>query len=829
MSADDEAHLRLTASDESLASALERSDEHIRSTERNLDALGRTALRAGEEMDRGMARAARGTNRARDAAGRFVAAGHAAGDAALGAGTKAGIGSLGFDKWAKSASKASKSVGGLKAMIMLIKWGTILTGGQAVVGMLTSLGAGAVMATGALSPMVGVLGALGPLLFLTAGLMGLLKISGKDLGALLRPLTNDFLAMRSEITQQLVPGVRAFNDEVHDRLIPTLRGGLTGLSHSFGDAIHNFGDMVTRGRTVREIGVVFNGLNPIVQLLGTTVGRLFGVFVTLTVGALPLANALGVSIDNVSKRLEAWSQRMVDSGKAQAWMLRSWELMRSAGHTLANFLVGLYHLFTLAGQVAREQFGGGLSDTSKKFRDWTTSAAGTERILKFFRDSAPALRETLKLLGAIATGLGGFAANQHTAPLIAKIRTELLPALGDLGSHLTGPNGLGPALVDLFTNLAKVFSAVPLGGLTIIVQSLAELAGAVVWLVANVPGLGPAIGIFLTLWTVAGTALKVSSMGLKAFKWIGDAASGAKDLSIAQKALKLVLEGVGGALRFVVPLLAPLGTGLLFVGRALWGLFANPIGLVILAIIGLLLLLWWKWDWVKSAFLTGIHAIGDFFGWLWDGIKAGAQGLWNGIKWVINGIIGAFNSLPEIHVPDWIPSFLGGGKTFSLPKMPLLAHGGVVEYGMAIVGEQGPEALVKGGKFLGMIGTGGPELRTDLPRGSYVVPSLGTLLGRPGLIKTLPASVADTIGSALPAYGALLDQPSALDGGAAGVAVHVDTGGAQVVEAIHELTDTLERRAARGDDGDKFDKLIAAMNRSRRDDKRTAIAARYRY
>ena len=824
MSADDEAHLRLTASDESLASALERSDEHIRSTERNLDALGRTALRAGEEMDRGMARAARGTNRARDAAGRFVAAGHAAGDAALGAGTKAGIGSLGFDKWAKSASKASKSVGGLKAMIMLIKWGTILTGGQAVVGMLTSLGAGAVMATGALSPMVGVLGALGPLLFLTAGLMGLLKISGKDLGALLRPLTNDFLAMRSEITQQLVPGVRAFNDEVHDRLIPTLRGGLTGLSHSFGDAIHNFGDMVTRARTVREIGVVFNGLNPIVQLLGTTVGRLFGVFVTLTVGALPLANALGVSIDNVSKRLEAWSQRMVDSGKAQAWMLRSWELMRSAGHTLANFLVGLYHLFALAGQVAREQFGGGLSDTSKKFRDWTTSAAGTERILKFFRDSAPALRETLKLLGAIATGLGGFAANQHTAPLIAKIRTELLPALGDLGSHLTGPNGLGPALVDLFTNLAKVFSAVPLGGLTIIVQSLAELAGAVVWLVANVPGLGPAIGVFLTLWTVAGAALKVTNMGLNAFKWIGDAVAGTGKLSIAQKALGIVLDGVSWALKGV-------GTAVLWVGRMIALAFAsNPLGVIIIAIIALVALFIWAWNrfsWFRDGVKAVVGAIVDAFIWLAKAAAAPFIELWNIIKATYNFIANGWNSIPEIHVPDWVP--LIGGKAFSLPKMPLLAQGGVVEYGMAIVGEQGPEALVKGGKFLGMIGTGGPELRTDLPRGSYVVPSLGTLLGRPGLIKTLPASVADTIGSALPAYGALLDQPSALDGGAAGVAVHVDTGGAQVVEAIHELTDTLERRAARGDDGDKFDKLIAAMNRSRRDDKRTAIAARYRY
>lgn len=823
MSADDEAHLRLTASDESLASALERSDEHIRSTERNLDALGRAALKTGEEVDKGMGKAARGTNRARDAAGRFLPMGAAAGEVAENAGRKAALGSLGFDKWAKSAGKASKQVGGLKAMMMLLKWGTLIQGGLAVVAMLSSLAAGAGMAVGALSPMIGVVGALGPLLFLAAGAMAIAKISGKDLGALLRPLTNDFMAMRHEITQALVPGVRQFNNEIHDRLIPTLRGGLTGLAGSFGSALGDFGNTISQQRQAREMGVIFNGLNPIVRLLGGTVGRFFNVFINLTMAALPLLNSMGASLDSVSVRLERWSQRMVDSGKAQAWMSRAWEMVKRSGQTFVNFLVGLYHIFTLAGQVAREQFGGGLADASKKFRDWTGSTAGAQRILQYFRDATPTLKATLALLGAIARGIGGFAANQHMAGLIDQIRTQFLPALGSLVNNLSGPNGFGPALVTLFSNLATLFSNIPLGGLTTLVTAMAALAGSVVWLVANVPGLGTAIGIFLTLWTVAGAGLKVASIGFKAFKWIGDAVTGAKDLTIAQKALGLVLDGVSWSLRGV-------GIAVLWVGRMIALAWAtNPLGVVIIAIIGLVALFIWAWNrfaWFRDGVKWIVGVIVDTFVWL---AKAAAQpfiDLWNIIKATYNFIAKGWNAIPEIHVPDWVP--LIGGKAFSLPKMPLLAHGGVVEYGMAIVGEQGPEALVKGGKFLGMIGTGGPELRTDLPRGSYVVPSLGTLLGRPGLIKTLPASVADTIGSALPAYGALLDQPSALNGGPP-VAVHVDTGGAQVVEAIHELTDTLERRNARGGDDDKFDKLIAAMDRSRRDDKRAGIATRYRY
>jgi hypothetical protein len=821
MAADDEAHLRLTASDESLAEALARSDEHLKATERNMDSLGRAATKTGEEVNAGMDRAARATNRARDAAGRFIPIAHGAGDAAEKAGAKAAVGSLGFDKWAKSASKASKNVGGLKAMMMLLKWGTVITGGQAVIGMLSSLVAGVGMAVGALSPMVGVLGALGPLLFLVAGAMAIAKISGKDLGALMRPLTNDFLAMRQEITQALVPGVHQFTNEIHDRLIPTLRGGLTGLAGSFGSALGSFGDTISQQRQAREMGVIFSGLNPIVRLLGGTVGRFFNVFINLAMAALPVLNLMGVGLDNVSVRLERWSQRMVDSGKAQAWMTKAWDMTTKAGHTLANFLVGLYNLFRLAGQVGREQFGGGLADASKKFREWTGSTAGAQRILQYFRDAAPTLKATLALLSAIAKGVGGFAANQHVAGLIDQIRTQFLPALGALVTNLSGPNGFGPALVTLFSNLATLFSVIPLGGLTTLLTVMAGLAASVVWLVANVPGLGTAIGLLLTLWTVAGAGFKVAAIGLKSFGWISKAIDGTGKLSLAQKSLGFVLRGVG-------PLITGIGDAIVWVGRAItlaWA--ANPLGVVIVAVIALVALFVWaynRFDWFRNGVNTVVGAVFSAFVWLAKAAAAPFVELWNIIKGAYNLIAKGWNLIPAIHVPSWVPLF--GGTDFQLPKMPLLAKGGVIEYGMAIVGEQGPEALVSGGRFVGMVGTHGPELRTDLPRGGYVVPSTSTLLNTPGAVKMLPASVASAVGSALPHYGALLDAPSALDG-APPVSVHVDTGGAQVVDAIHELTDTLTRRPP--DNGDKFDKLVAAIGRNGRDDRRRGIAERYRY
>lgn len=834
--AEDEAHLRLTASDESLARALESTDAHLKETQHALDELGHAGLKAGEDLKVGMNQGQQGTQRARNAMGQFIPVAHAAGSAAGSSGAKAAAGAAGYtalaaavnhstkahkksaddtsiDKLAGKLGKLSKTLGGMKPMTMLFKWGTILVGGQAIVGMLTSLAAGGVMAVARLAPMVGVLGALGPALFLSAGMMAIFKISGMDVGAILRPLTNDFRAMRMEITQAMVPGLQAFNREIHDRLVPTLRTGLVGMAGSFAQATKNFGAMITNSRTVGQIGTIFRVINPIVAMLGNILGRVFNVIINLVFAALPMFKSMADGADRLSIKFEAWSNRMVDSGRATAFMNRAWAQAKGAAHTLWNTLVALYNIFTIAGQAARVGFGGGLASASQRFKEWTESAKGQSSIRKFFDEAIPVLRETGKILAYIAEGFAHFGNSPQTAKLLGQIRTELLPALGNLINNFSGQNGLGPALISAISGIAQALSQIPLGGLTLILQAVAALAGSIVWLVANVPGLGPAIGIFLTLWTVAGAGLKAAELGVKAFGWISKAAGDSKDLSIAQKALGLVLKGVGPVLRTV-------GEGILFIGRAIAMAFmANPFVAILVLFVGALIFMWFKFDWFRNGIMTGLKQIGDFFIWIWDGIKWAVSGVWDFIKWVYNGIANGWNAIPDIKIPDVIPVI--GGTSFGLPKLPLLAKGGVIEYGTAIVGEQGPEALVAGGKMLGMIGLQGPELRTDLPRGSYVVPNPATIAS--GMFHQLPGSVADAV-SGVPGYDALLNRPSAAPGSPR-LDVTVDTGADQVVEAVDRLTAVLTRRPSPATE-DKTVKLIASLLRDQRQE---SITNRYRY
>lgn len=842
---DDEVHVHASM-DGDVADALHRTSEAAAESEHELGKLGRTAEKSGEELDRGMEKGKNSTQRARNALGQFVPAAHAAGNAAAASGAKAAAASVGYTKlagavgkannasgtsgknakvnatqlslWAKSADKAAKATGGLHSMMMLIKWGTILTGGQAVVGMLVSLGAGAVMALGHMAPLVGVLGALGPAGFLAAAGMGLFKIVGADVGAILRPLTNDFKAMRLEISQAMVPGLQTFNKEIHDRLIPTLHTGLVSLGASFGTAAAHVGDMVTQARTVGQIGQLFHGMDPIIQLLANSFGHVLVTLIGLASAALPMTTSMAQGLDRVTTKLDAWSKRMTDSGKAQAFMARAWNQMKTDGRILGDIIVGLFHIFAIAGGVARNQLGGGMETAAAKFKAWTMSAQGAAKITKFFTDAVPILRETGLLLMAMLRGIGGIGTSPHVAALIRQIRTELLPALGALFHNLSGASsgGFGSALVSAFTQIALALSKIPLGGLTTIIQLVGAIAAVILWLVNNVPGLGPAIGVFLTLFTV---------MGAGSF-------AVAKVLKVVEKFETLIkftkaVSALGFVLKWVAPVLDIAGTAIMGIGRAIavaWA--ANPVGVIIIGI--MLLVMAFIYMWNKFAwFRDGVKAVGrvvvDVFIWIAKAAAAPFLTLWDIIKGAYNLIAKGWNLIPTIVVPDWVP-FLGG-KNFTLPKMPLLAQGGVVEYGMAIVGEQGPEALVRGGQFLGMVGMNGPELRTDLPRGGYVVPNLGTLNKFPVLADRLPGSVADAVAGALPGYGALLGRSNAAPGGP-NVSVNVDTGADAVVNAIHDLAAAV-MASNRGTAAPVDTAAVVAAMRA--GDRSAAASERYRY
>ncbi len=172
------------------------------------------------------------------------------------------------------------------------------------------------------------------------------------------------------------------------------------------------------------------------------------------------------------------------------------------------------------------------------------------------------------------------------------------------------------------------------------------------------------------------------------------------------------------------PLLMILGTIASSIGSivALIGLIATPVGLAVAAvvagaavIIGLIVLITTHIEQIQAFFAQVIARCGDmgtnFISMSlaqWEEFKEGFKGVANAIIGFVNGmvsavvsgvnaVIRALNSI-KVDVPDWVPGI--GGKSFGFalseitaPQIPMLAKGGTLLNGSAIVGEAGPELL----------------------------------------------------------------------------------------------------------------------------------------
>ena len=176
------------------------------------------------------------------------------------------------------------------------------------------------------------------------------------------------------------------------------------------------------------------------------------------------------------------------------------------------------------------------------------------------------------------------------------------------------------------------------------------------------------------------------------FKSIGkDVGDVVKDLQDVFKVILPVLEDVW---KFVATYLAPvLGVVLVASFKAV-AFAAGIIKDVIIAIVDVMKGLV---D-VAKGVGTGIK---DVFNFVVSGVKAYIDG----IITIINAVIDLVDKI-HFKVPDWVPIL--GGKEFgiSIPKIPMLAEGGIVNSPtLAMIGEAGPEAVVplsKGGMGNGM-------------------------------------------------------------------------------------------------------------------------------
>jgi hypothetical protein len=128
-------------------------------------------------------------------------------------------------------------------------------------------------------------------------------------------------------------------------------------------------------------------------------------------------------------------------------------------------------------------------------------------------------------------------------------------------------------------------------------------------------------------------------------------------------------------------------------------LFANPVTLVILAIvafIAILTALYFKFEIVRKIVDTVFDAMLAGGKAVFDGLTTYFSAIFNIYKSLFNGIAKLWNNTVgklSFEIPSWVPAI--GGKGFSVPNIPYLADGGIVTGPtLAMIGERGPEAVI---------------------------------------------------------------------------------------------------------------------------------------
>jgi hypothetical protein len=121
----------------------------------------------------------------------------------------------------------------------------------------------------------------------------------------------------------------------------------------------------------------------------------------------------------------------------------------------------------------------------------------------------------------------------------------------------------------------------------------------------------------------------------------------------------------------------------------------NPISAIAIGVVALIagvVLAYKRFETFRNIVDTIFSGIKIGFGLVVDYLKFVAgiyKGIFNGIAKAWNNTVGKIS----FEIPSWVPKI--GGKGFSVPQIPMLAQGGIVNQAtLAVIGEAGPEAVI---------------------------------------------------------------------------------------------------------------------------------------
>ena len=537
---------------------------------------------------------------------------------------------------------------------------------------------------------------------------GKLSKAGKQLVDVLKVVAPAWGSVQRTVQQSVFAGVAGDIRRLSTVYLPVMRQQLPAIGKGWNSAFRGTAQLAASTGFVKDMNVTLGNTADMWQRIGSSFAPFLNGFQQFAVVGSAFLPGVGSWIQRGADAFSKWATAARESGKAHDWIANALTVLSQVWEIAKNLGSSILSIFR-AGDAGPGWLPGLVAGT-KALSDFLASPAGQGKLAEVFG----ILREVGTALWLVITQLGPALLN--LAPAAGGTLTDTFSVagvvVGFLADHL---DLLGKALPVLAAGFLVVKSAQVLGTITAVADVPVRLLQSI------------------AMWRHT-AALRANTSAM------------ATNSGTQKKGLVAMIASK------VAMVASTLWTGIVTAAQWLWNIamMANPIGLIILAVVLLvagIVLLWQNsagfrdffiglWDHIWSFLkMVGRWFVEDFTGFFVDGwhwlvnagvvaflwirnkiddvvkfvtglggkIGSAAKGMWDGLvdglRAAVNVMIRLWNAIDfgiHLRVPDWVPFI--GGRSFDvddvIPDLPYLAKGGMVDTaGLAVVGDRGPEIV----------------------------------------------------------------------------------------------------------------------------------------
>lgn len=293
-------------------------------------------------------------------------------------------------------------------------------------------------------------------------------------------------------------------------LLPIFNGAIGETGKVLGQAAERGAEMATSGPWRADLAQVASTNTRVIGSLANAGLSAADGLRNITVAAAPLLERLARGTERGMALAAAFIQARRDGGQLEGFFQRAGDTGAQLWGILRDIGLGVLNIGRAAAP-AGQQLLNSLSAAATSFRTLTGEGETQAKLAGYFANTVPVLQEVGRLVAALGVAWFNFTNNPTLAPLIARLRTDVLPAVAELAGSL-GNGELWGQLVGLLTSIAGI--AAQLGGLgntlsgfLFVIQAVASA----VQVLLSIPGMGAFVSALLTIAGVAGGIMFVAN------------------------------------------------------------------------------------------------------------------------------------------------------------------------------------------------------------------------------------------------------------------------------------------------------------------------------